>query len=164
MDPCGARLPSDIAVDVTQEIENSISNTTNLQVRVLYVDTDKMGVVHHAAYLRWFEAGRAKYMRLRGAKYAAVEEHGIQLPVVEAHLTYHKPARYDDVLNIRVWVGDLGRLQVKFDYEISMGDDILVAGYTRHASVNLGGRLTRLPAEVREALAAQESETEEAMV
>ncbi len=149
---------------MTQETENNTSNATNLQVRVLYVDTDKMGVVHHAAYLRWFEAGRAKYMRLRGAKYAAVEEHGIQLPVVEAHLTYHKPARYDDVLNIEVWVGDLGRLQVKFDYKISMGEDILVAGYTRHASINLDGRLTRLPTDVREALAAQERETGESMV
>jgi acyl-CoA thioester hydrolase len=123
-----------------------------------------MGVVHHAAYLRWFEASRAKYMRLRGAKYAAVEEAGIQLPVVEAHLTYHKPARYDDVLTILVWVGDLGRLQIKFDYNISMGGDTLVAGYTRHASINMDGRLTRLPTEVREALTAQERETGEAMV
>ncbi len=123
-----------------------------------------MGVVHHAAYLRWFEASRARYMRLRGAKYAAVEEAGIQLPVVEAHLTYHKPARYDDVLTILVWVADLGRLQIKFDYNISLGGDTLVAGYTRHASINLDGRLTRLPAEVREALTAQERETGEAMV
>ena len=123
-----------------------------------------MGVVHHAAYLRWFEASRAKYMRLRGAKYAAVEEAGIQLPVVEAHLTYPKPARYDDVLTILVWVGDLGRLQIKFDYNISMGGDTLVAGYTRHASINMDGRLTRLPTEVREALTAQERETGEAMV
>ncbi len=145
-------------------MENNTSNTTSLQVRVLYVDTDKMGVVHHAAYLRWFEASRAKYMRLRGANYAAVEEIGIQLPVVEAHLTYHKPARYDDVLTIRAWVGDLGRLQVKFDYKISMGEDILVAGYTRHASINLDGRLTRLPSKVSEALAAPEKETGEAMV
>ena len=149
---------------MTQKTDSSTSNTTSLQVRVLYADTDKMGVVNHAAYLRWFEAGRAKYMRLRGVKYATVEELGIQLPVVEAHLTYHKPARYDDVLTIRAWLGDLGRLQIKFDYKISMGEDILVAGYTRHASINLDGRLTRLPAEVREALTAQERETGEMMV
>ncbi len=149
---------------MNDKIESNTLNGTSLQFRVLYVDTDKMGVVHHAAYLRWFEAGRAEYMRLRGANYAAVEELGIQLPVVEAHLTYHKPARYDDVLTVRAWLSDLGRLQINFDYEISMGEDVLVSGHTRHAAINLDGRLTRLPREVREALAAQESETGEAMV
>lgn len=59
LDPCGARHPSDIAVHVTQKPESNTSNTTSLQVRALYVDTDKMGVVHHAAYLLWRETGEA---------------------------------------------------------------------------------------------------------
>jgi len=53
-----------------------------------------MGVVYHAIYLRWFEAGRANFMRNRGCPYSSIERDGIQLPVVEAGLTYLKPARY----------------------------------------------------------------------
>lgn len=132
-------------------------NSSTHEVRVLYADTDKMGVVYHGTYLRWFESGRATYMRRRGSDYAKIEADGIQLPVVQANLTYHKPARYDEILSVNAWLEELGRLQLQFNYEISRGGEILVKGFTRHASIDLEGRLTRIPANVREALARRET-------
>jgi len=126
------------------------------QVRVLYADTDKMGVVYHGTYLRWFESGRATYMRRRGTDYLGVENGGIQLPVVQANLSYHKPARYDDVLTVKAWVEELGKLQLQFNYEISRDREVLVRGFTRHASITLDGKLTRLPARLTEGLAREE--------
>ena len=141
--------------------KKGLGGVTVQRARVLYADTDKMGVVYHATYLRWFEAGRARYMRLRGLAYDTIEKTGVQLPVVEAHATYHKPARYDDVISVATWLEDMGRLQLVFNYEISLNGEVLVRGYTRHASINLDGKLVRLPAEVQEALTSEEKITGE---
>ena len=56
------------------------------QVRVLYADTDQMGVVNNVHYLRYFEMGRAEWIRKRGRSYKQIEADGFMLPVVEAHL------------------------------------------------------------------------------
>ncbi len=119
---------------------------------MLYADTDGMGMVYHATYLRWFETGRAHYMRIRNMPYSQVEKSGLSLPVVEAHAEYLKPARYDDLLEIKTKVADVGRAQVRFEYVICCGGKELVRGYTRHAVVNPNGRPTRLPETLREAL------------
>jgi acyl-CoA thioester hydrolase len=132
---------------------------TTIAARVLYADTDRMGVVYHATYLRWFEAGRAAYMRRRGSSYRAVEESGVMLPVIEANAVYLKPARYDDVIHVTARLGEVGRAQLKFEYEIEKDGVQLVRGFTRHAVVTADGRPTRLPASIREALENEESTT-----
>jgi len=133
-------------------------NTSSLETRVLYADTDQMGVAYHGTFFRWFEAGRANYMRRRGSSYHDVERSGLQLPVVEAHANYLKPARYDEVLTITAWIGELGLAQLRFEYEISRNGAALVRGFTRHASIGQDGRPVRLPDDVRQALASVERE------
>jgi acyl-CoA thioester hydrolase len=133
-------------------------NATRIAARVLYADTDRMGVVYHATYLRWFEAGRAAYMRRRGASYREIEEGGVLFPVVEANAVYLKPAYYDDVLDVTARLAQLGRAQLKFEYEIAKDGVALVRGFTRHAVIKADGRPTRLPAAVREALENAETE------
>lgn len=137
------------------------SNHSKLSVRVLYADTDQMGVVYHATYLRWFEAGRSDYMRRRGLPYLQIEKEGITLPVVEAHAKYHSPAQYDDVLEITTWVSTVSRAQLTFCYLISIGGRSLVTGYTRHASVGPEGRPTRLPNHIKSILSSEELKKKE---
>jgi acyl-CoA thioester hydrolase len=125
------------------------------RVRVIYGDTDQMGMVYYANYLRYFEIARNEYLRSTGATYRAFEEsHGLMLPVVEAHVAYHKPARYDDELAILAAVQGRGAASVRFDYEIhrSAGGDKLVSGHTVHACINREGRVVRLPPEMRAAV------------
>lgn len=147
------------------ECHGSIShpeNASKLKIRVLYADTDRMGVVYHSNYFRWFEAGRANYMRLRGTKYSSIEQNGVFLPIVEAHADYLKPAVYDDVLDVFAWISDIGRVQLKFSYLVSRDGKELVRGYTRHAAVNGEGKPVRLPAGIPEALAGPESASSDA--
>jgi acyl-CoA thioester hydrolase len=133
-------------------------NASSLETRVLYADTDQMGVAYHGTFFRWFEAGRATYMRRRGSSYRDIEQNGLQLPVVEAHASYLKPARYDEVLTIRAWVGELGLAQLRFEYEITRDGQSLVRGFTRHASVGRDGRPVRLPDAVRKSLSSAEQD------
>jgi acyl-CoA thioester hydrolase len=120
------------------------------RLRVVYGDTDQMGVVYYANYLRYFELGRSEYIRARGRSYRDVEREGFRLPVVEAHATYRAPARYDDLLLIRTRVQQLRRASMTFSYEILReGDpDVLCTGHTVHACLGAGGRPVRFPPEL----------------
>jgi acyl-CoA thioester hydrolase len=117
------------------------------QVRVLYADTDQMGVVNNIVYLRWFEIGRAEWIRMRGRTYKDIEKTGLMMPVVEAHLKYREPARYDDLLHIEVETDDLRAASVKFKYEVKRAFDgvLLCEGWTQHACLNTDGKVVRFP-------------------
>ncbi len=122
-------------------------------VRVIYGDTDQMGVAYYANYLRWFEAGRNEYIRAAGLRYRDFEERfGLRLPVTEASVSYRLPARYDDLITVETSVSGVRRASARFDYRIVRGAEVLATGHTVHACVDLEGRVTRLPKELVERL------------
>lgn len=120
-------------------------------VRVIYGDTDAAGVAYYGNYLRWFEVGRAELMRRRGFSYRDVmERDGVLLPVIEAGVTYHAPARYDDVLRIHAGIRAVEGVRMTFGYRIDRDDGTLLAtGHTVHAFTRTDGRPTRPPAAFR---------------
>jgi len=117
-----------------------------LEIRVIYGDTDQMGVVYYANYLRFFEASRNEYLRAKGARYRDVEEHHrVRLPVVEAQVRYKLPARYDDLLVIQAEITHIGRASARFDYRVMRGDDLIATGHTVHACIDFEGKVVALP-------------------
>lgn len=122
---------------------------TRMDYRVPYADTDQMGVVYYANYLVYFERMRNELLRDRGVTYKELEAKGIMLPVLEAHCDYQRPAKYDDLLEIRGWCETIGRTRIKCHAEVARGDELLASGYTVHACLsNETGRPVRLPADV----------------
>jgi len=118
------------------------------EIRVIYGDTDQMGVVYYANYLRWFEAGRTEFLRAKGLSYSDFEaKEKLILPVVEAGVTYRQPARYDDLVAVETRLAEVRRASARFEYEVRRGGDLLAAGFTVHACVSVGGRIERLPRE-----------------
>jgi len=92
---------------------------------------------------------RTDWLRHTGGTYREMEAAGIQLPVIEAHCDYRRPARYDDDLDIRTRATRLSPVRIRFDYELTRyGGDVLATGHTVHAAVDRGGRPCRLPADV----------------
>src|SRR5438105_5103832 len=87
-------------------------------LRVRYAETDKMGVVYYANYLVWFEVGRTDLLREAGWTYREMEADGFGLPVMEAHCEYHRPARYDDEVEVNTNGELLSPVRVKFAYQI----------------------------------------------
>jgi acyl-CoA thioester hydrolase len=115
--------------------------------RVIYGDTDQMGVVYYANYLRYFEHARNELFRAQGGTYRAFEEQGLMLPVVEAALNYRSPARYDDLLLIDTEISAASRVRLTFVYEVRREGEaqVLCDGYTVHACLTTGGKPARLP-------------------
>ena len=122
------------------------------EIRVIFGDTDQMGVVYYANYLRFFESARAAYWRALGKSYKDLEAAQVALPVVEAHCNYKKPAYYEDVLEVDVEVGELRSASMRFVYVIRRGADVVAEGYTRHAVIGPTGRPRALPDEFRDLL------------
>lgn len=111
----------------------TVSHDTTVRVR--YADTDKMGVVYNGNYLRYFEIGRTELLRHIGVPYAQLEDHGALLPLIEAHVEYLRPARYDDLLTIRTHYAVDRSPVLRLSYEILLGDDLIARGRTRHTFV-----------------------------
>lgn len=127
--------------------------THRLRVRVLYGDTDKAQVVHHARYLDYLEAGRLEFLRHHGLDYREFEARtGLGMPVVEARLRYRAPARFDDLLDVETWVSVCSRAKVVFESCILRGDEVLTEASVTVACVDMAGeRIVSVPAEVQRA-------------
>jgi acyl-CoA thioester hydrolase len=127
--------------------------------RVIYGDTDQMGVVYYANYLRWLEIGRNEWLRQFGSAYTLIEQMGLRFPVTEVTCRYLRPARYDDEIVIETTVSSLGRASLRFDYEIKRQGDgqLLCEGHTRHACVDKAGQLAKIPPSLADALKAATS-------
>lgn len=128
---------------------------TRCDYRVIYGDTDQMGVVYYANYLAFFERGRCEYMRARAFDYAAFEREGFGFPVVDAACRYRKPARFDDLITIETMVTGASRVTLEFGYRVLRGDDVLATGSTKHACVTQAGKPARLPAKLASLLPAE---------
>ncbi|MFS1511816.1 thioesterase family protein [Chengkuizengella sp. SCS-71B] len=119
-------------------------------VRVRYQETDQMGVVHHGNYLNWFEIGRTEYVRAMGYSYREIEKLGLYLPVVDIQMSFRKPARYDDMIDIYTKVDEFTNKKIIFEVEVRKGEDLLVTGKTVHVWLNSQWRTVRLDEEAPE--------------
>lgn len=123
------------------------------QYRVAYADTDKMGFVYYGNYLTLFERARTELLRPSCITYKELEDSGVGMPVVEAHLNYHAPAHYDDILDLYAQVTELKGVRITIECQIKRNDTLLVDGYTTLAFMDFKtGRPVRISQELRDKL------------
>lgn len=136
-------------------------------MRILYKDTDQMGVGHHANYITWFEMGRTEWMRKKGITYSEIEAKGLLLPVLNVEVDYKEPAHYDELIAIFTRVTEYSKVKIVFEYqarlyEAKKGESelepygkLLATGQTTHMWLNdkwKPARLDRKAPEVFELL------------
>ena len=116
--------------------------------RVNFFDTDAMGVVHHANYIRWFERGRVEYMRKAGVELNDIMEAGYVFPITKVECNYKNSAKFDDVVEIRTTMTAVSRAKMDFSYNVVRpSDEVLLAyGSTRIVFTKMStGKIARLP-------------------
>jgi len=116
-----------------------------------------MGIVHHGSYLTYFEAGRVEWLRRRGVTYADWAERGVHLPVVEAHVHYQAPSRFDDLLDVETTLANLRTVSLKFSYRILREGKVIADGYTRLGCIDANHKLLKIPDAMRDVLLAGET-------
>jgi len=123
---------------------NPITETT---FHVRYAETDKMGIVHHAAYVVWLEEGRSHWLRANGSSYANFEADGVALAVSDLRVRYIQAARYDQLVTARCWVEEVKSRKMIFGYQIldAATGQLLAEAQTHHICVDRAGQVTKIP-------------------
>lgn len=101
---------------------------------VNYYETDKMAIVHHSNYIRWFEEARLDFMDQIGINYREFEKTGIIIPVVDVSCKYLISARYDDTMAIRAILTQFTGVRMAFRYEVRFRDtgELAATGTSTH--------------------------------
>ena len=120
--------------------------------RVIYGDTDQMGIVYYGNYFRFFEMGRNEFLRNIGLEYKIMEEHGIYLPVKKAWAEYFKPVYYDDLIEIKTILKSFKGATLEIESQILRNNDILVKGGTIHYFINKNFKVIKPPKWIKEKL------------
>ena len=121
--------------------------------RVTYAECTVGNHVYHARYLDLLEAARGEFFRGLGFPLLSLQEQDAVFPVIECELRYKAPARYDDRLEIYVWVAELAGVRLGFSYRIlNQEDQLVVEGTTRHVCTGTAEKPKRLPKDLVEAL------------
>jgi len=122
--------------------------SVKISMRVQFYDTDEMGVVHHANYIRWFETGRVEYLRRFDLNLNDLIADEILFPIIEVKAKYFHPAHFDDELEIETTARALTKVKMEFDYTVTRRSDglVLVKGYSENVFTNTKtGKIIKLP-------------------
>jgi acyl-CoA thioester hydrolase len=116
-----------------------------ITIRVRYAEADRMGLLHHANYLVYFEQARTELLRSQGIAYKDLEDQGYLLVLTRVQVRYRSPARYDDRLTIRTTVVRTTLVKIEHRYEVQRDGVLLAEGETTLGCVDRNGKVQALP-------------------
>src|SRR4051812_30265632 len=105
-------------------------HTGEITIRVRYAEADRMGLLHHANYLVYFEQGRIELLRATGLNYLDLENQGYLLVLTKIQVKYRSPAHYDDLLTLRTTIVRTTMVKIEHKYELLRGSVLLAEGET----------------------------------
>ena len=122
--------------------------------RIRYADIDQMGYMYYGNYAKLYEIGRVEALRSLGLRYRDLEETGVIMPVYENKSRFIAPAKYDDLVTIRVIVKEIPKVRIVFNYEIyDEKQTLLHTGETTLVFLKtVNNRITVCPKEILERL------------
>jgi acyl-CoA thioester hydrolase len=127
------------------------------EVRVRFAETDAQGIAHNSNYFVWFEVARVEYLERYAGGYQRLRDLGIEAVVLETHVRYLEPARFDDRLRVHARCRDVKGARFRYEYAVERDGTLLADGWTAHATVDAGTmRPTRVPRWLREAISTAE--------
>ena len=128
--------------------------TSEVQIRVRYAETDQMGYVYYGNFAAYFEVARTEAFRALGVNYKEMESSGVMMPVLELKTKFIRPAKYDDLLTIKLRLEQMPTSRSIFHYETySQNGTLLNTGETTMVFVDMKtGRPTAAPAHIVQVL------------
>jgi acyl-CoA thioester hydrolase len=125
---------------------------------VRFAETDAQGIAHNSNYLVWFEVARVEYLEQHAGGYQRLRELGMEALVLESHVRYLQPARFDDRLTVHARCVDVKGARFRYEYAIEREATVIADGWTAHATVDgTSLRPTRVPTWLIEAITSAEA-------
>lgn len=126
--------------------------TSRLRHRVPFYETDAMGIVHHANYVRHLELARIRWLDEHHRPYRDIMSADRHFATTHVEIDYRRPARFDDTLEVVVWLEWVRAASLRMAYRVEIAGELVASAATEHAMVDGRGRVRRIPPEDREAL------------
>jgi acyl-CoA thioester hydrolase len=128
------------------------------EVKVRFAETDAQGIVHNSNYFIWFEVARVEYLERHAGGYQRLRDLGVEALVLETHVRYLRPARFDDRLVVHARCLDVRGARFRYEYAIERAGVLIADGWTAHATVDAATmQPTRVPTWLRDAIADAEA-------
>ena len=90
-----------------------------IEERVRWGDVDAASIIFYGSYVRFFEIAETELFRAVGLPYGKIfEKLNIWLPRVHLECDFHRVAQLDDLLEVSVHVGKIGRTSLRLDFEV----------------------------------------------
>jgi len=86
--------------------------------KINYYETDKMGIVHHSNYIRFFEESRCALLEDTGLPYNLMEEKGIMSPVLGVSCKYKQHVSFGDTIQVHTYIKEFTGVKFTVAYEI----------------------------------------------
>jgi len=111
-----------------------------------FYETDKMGIIHHSNYFRWFEEARVDFMDQIGLPYIVMEEAGIHSPLIGVACDYKSMVRFNDRVIIHIKMSSYTGVKMAISYEArdAVTNELRAIGETRHCFLNSNGKIVNL--------------------
>jgi len=130
-----------------------------MALRVYWEDTDAAGIVFYANFLKFFERARTEWLRTKGYSQEQLRtERGTGFIVTDASISYRRPARLDDLLDVTVGLTRVGQASLQIAQQafriVPDGtNELLADGTIRIGCVELGTyRPRRIPTEILQSI------------
>jgi len=126
-----------------------------ISFRVSWVDTDAAHVVHFSNYFRFFEKTEEEFYRHLGFGFTDFVEKELWFPRVEAFCQFKKPARFNDLVEVELWIDELREKSVKYCFKIFEKESsiLLANGYVVVVAADKEtGKAAKIPNEIAEKL------------
>jgi acyl-CoA thioester hydrolase len=130
------------------------TRTSRIDYRVPFYDTDAMGVVHHANYVRYLELSRVGFLREHDEPYQNYVALGYHVVVTRVDIRLRQPSRFDDLLAVTCWLERVRNASLTFGYQIQCAGELITTALTEHGVVNMQGKVVRMPLDRRARLLA----------
>ena len=114
--------------------------------KVQYYETDKMAIVHHSNYIRWFEEARVDWLEQIGCTMETIENEGVLIPVMSVTCNYHSMVRFGDEVAVKVKITKFNGIKIEMEYEIRdlTTGDLRNTGMSSHCFIDSEGKLISL--------------------
>lgn len=123
--------------------------TTTATHTVAFYETDAMGIVHHSNHVRFLEHARVAFLAEHDRPYTEYVQEGLHVPVTRVAVSYLRPCRFGDVIEITCWVAWARHASLGYAYTLKIADTLVAVAETDHAIVDGEGRPTRIPEHMR---------------
>lgn len=110
--------------------------------KVQYYETDKMAIVHHSNYIRWFESARIDYLDKIGIDYVKLEAEGLVSPVLEVECKYRNMVRFGDTVIVETRLSSYNGIKFSVEYVIKdkQTQQVKTTGFSSHCFLTNDGK------------------------